>query len=221
MARNPADALARFNAQTTNAVGMCLRETRVAYNIPGGVPDASTSWRQAIGRHAGDRNPPIGAPVFWTGGSRGHGHIAIFAGNGMCRSTDAAGNGRMGTVGLDWPDRTWRTPYAGWAEGFNGVRIPGLGGGQTITPPTGGGNWDAGDVWVSKLRRNQRDSDSVRRLQARLNAVIGAGLPITGNYLDQTNAAVRRWQASIGNAQSDSLGPKQAARLFPPPYTVR
>ena len=87
--------------------------------------------------------------------------------------------------------------------------------------------WASGAVYVGKLRYGQRDSDSVRRLQYRLNAVVAPSpaLPVTGNYLALTDAAVRRWQASIGNAVDaagrSSIGPLQARRLFPvPPYTV-
>ncbi len=41
-------------------------------------------------------------------------------------------------------------------------------------------------------------SSAVRRLQRTLNAVQGAGLPVTGVYRDRTAAAVRRYQRSHG-----------------------
>lgn len=89
---------------------------------------------------------------------------------------------------------------------------------------SGGSPWAQGPVYVDKLRYGQRDSDSVRRLQYRLNQEVNAGLPTTGNYLTQTDAAVRQWQGSIGNSvdpEGESyLGPKQAALMFPAPYTV-
>jgi len=94
----------------------------------------------------------------------------------------------------------------------------------------GGGDWAAGEVWIDKLRFGQRDSDSVRRLQHRLNGISlkgGRELPITGNYLEQTDHEVRLWQEQICNDPPDAagasfLGPRQAARMFPqPPYTLR
>lgn len=80
-----------------------------------------------------------------------------------------------------------------------------------------------GDVYVAKLCYGTTASDSVRRLQHVLNQHAGAQLPTTGNYLDRTDAAVRRWQASIDDPVDDehesSVGPRQARLLFPqPPY---
>lgn len=75
-------------------------------------------------------------------------------------------------------------------------------------------------VHLSKLRFDQRNSDSVRALQERLNAVIAADLAVTGNYLKRTRDAVRRWQRSTGDEEADGLlRPRQFAQLFPsPPY---
>jgi hypothetical protein len=222
MVATPAQAAATYKAQTRNEPGMCLRETRRAYKIAARESSASKAWARAIGRHSGDRTPPYGAPVFWTGGSNGHGHIAIYVGNGYVRSSDATSPGRMGTRLLSWYAPKWGLRYAGWAEGFNGVRIPGL---REAPQPKPTSSWAGGPVYVSKLRYGQRDSDSVKRLQYRLNQEVGAGLPITGNYLAQTDAAVRKWQKKIGDrsdpVRRSSLGPKQARRLFGSSYSIR
>lgn len=130
--RTGPDALARYLAQTTNAVGMCLRETRTAYGIGSRYPDAATGWRNTRDRYPGDTNPPVGAPVWWTGGPGGYGHVAIYAGNGNVRSSDAGGRGLMGTRPLGWFRTNWGLPYAGWSRDLNGVTIPGLG-----QPPPG------------------------------------------------------------------------------------
>jgi lysozyme len=62
-----------------------------------------------------------------------------------------------------------------------------------------------------------RKNQSVRRLQARLNRVIDAGLVVTGRYDDATVAAVRAWQISIGDVDDADgvLGPRQFGVLFP------
>jgi len=75
-------------------------------------------------------------------------------------------------------------------------------------------------VHLSKLRFDQRNSDSVRALQERLNAVMAANLPVTGNYLKRTSDAVERWQRSNGVDAADGLlDPDQFVKLFPsPPY---
>ncbi|MEO3935135.1 peptidoglycan DD-metalloendopeptidase family protein [Dermatophilaceae bacterium Soc4.6] len=86
-------------------------------------------------------------------------------------------------------------------------------------------------VWWQRLTYGTRDSDSVRALQRRLNA-LGAHLPVTGAYLDLTRDAVRAFQQRQGwkGADADGLlyvpsrrssGQVSVRRLFPtPPYDV-
>jgi len=102
-------------------------------------------------------------------------------------------------------------------------------GGSTPTPPPSGDQWASGDVYVDKLRYGQLDSDSVRRLQHQLNGIPlkgGTDLPITGNYLEQTDQEVRLWQEQVAGDPPDPvnasfLGPKQTALMFPvPPYVI-
>jgi hypothetical protein len=84
-----------------------------------------------------------------------------------------------------------------------------------------------GTVYLSKLHYGQRDSDSVIELQAALNAhklTGGHTLPITGDYLDLTDQEVRLCQAQHGYGNdpvnSSSVGPAQAAHLFPDNVTI-
>jgi hypothetical protein len=84
--------------------------------------------------------------------------------------------------------------------------------------PAAGGS--GGSVFLSKLRFGQRDSDSVKRLQVALNkhGVPGDRLPVTGNYLEQTDAAVRACQAEhvppADAAGKSFVGRGQAKHLF-------
>lgn len=117
-------ALARALKSTRYAQGMCLQWTRLQYGIAARYPDATTAWQNAEHRHPGDRTPPLGAPVFWTGGSKGHGHVAIYVGDGMIRGTDSPTAGKIGTVPLSYPEQHWGLRYGGWSEDVNGVRIP-------------------------------------------------------------------------------------------------
>lgn len=77
------------------------------------------------------------------------------------------------------------------------------------------------DVYWTKLKYGQRDSDSVRALQRELNARVDAKLPVTGNYLARTKAAVAKFQRLRGGSGSPADGrlyPKDKAttkRLFP------
>jgi len=110
-------AIAARNAvnDRTNDPGMCQQQTRIWAGISAKYPDAATAWRNTNDRHPGDRNPPRGSFVFWTGGSAGHGHVAMSLGGGKIRSTDAGGRGRVATVELGWVERNWGQHYAGWS----------------------------------------------------------------------------------------------------------
>lgn len=204
MTRSAVQAARVFLDQKTNRPGYCLQEVRQAYGIPAKYGDAATAWRYAIGKHKDDRTPPLGAPVFFTGGSEGHGHVAIFI-HYRARSTDVGGAGIMGTASLEWFESHWNMEYVGWAEGFNSVRIPGL------PPPA------PAPIVLKDLRYGVMHSDSVKRLQARLNAHFNLDIPRTGNYLDQTDYAVRQCQRQHGfgsdPVQQSYVGPKQAHHL--------
>jgi Peptidase family M23/N-acetylmuramoyl-L-alanine amidase len=78
-----------------------------------------------------------------------------------------------------------------------------------------------GKVYLSKLKYGQMDSDSVKRLQMHLNDHSlkgGQTLPVSGNYLDETDEEVRlcQQQHGFGNdpAKASYVGRKQAEHLF-------
>jgi hypothetical protein len=109
-----------YTAQQHNRVGMCLWETQEAFTAPHWYPSAIEQWRHAKVRHR-DRRAPRGAPMFWDGGR--YGHVAIYAGAGQVRSSDAAGPGRMGTVPIDWFTTRWGYRFVGWTEDIGGQLI--------------------------------------------------------------------------------------------------
>lgn len=83
--------------------------------------------------------------------------------------------------------------------------------------------FSSGEVVVAELRFGTQDSESVRRLQFRLNRISldgGAELPLTGDYGDPTRAEVVRWQlqklgAESGSPEADgNISRDQADRLF-------
>jgi hypothetical protein len=124
---NTAEQTAR-NAELveTNLVGMCLQWCRQRAGIPARWGTAALAARNATDMHR-DRNVPRGAFAYWVGGSSGAGHIAIGLGNGLLRSTDADGGGRVGTRTLAWFDTNWPDiTYVGWADNVNGVTVPGV-----------------------------------------------------------------------------------------------
>lgn len=75
--------------------------------------------------HAGDRNPPPGALVFFgpTAKNGNAGHVMLAAGNGQFISTTFSGYagsrpGRVSTVSLSWGE-TYSGPYLGWSYAVN------------------------------------------------------------------------------------------------------
>jgi hypothetical protein len=130
--RTAEQAAKRAEALTINKPGMCQQWTRDLYGAPSvgdvdkdGDADAVDGWKKEKKKHT-DRNPPRGAVVSWSGGKRGYGHRAISLGDGMVRSTDAGGEGRVATVPLGWIEKNWGLKYEGWSETVSGIDIPGL-----------------------------------------------------------------------------------------------
>lgn len=223
VAQIASQAVANANAYVSCIPGLCLKYTRTWLMIDSRYQSAAVSWYEADRQHAGDRNPPTGAPVFWTGGSKGYGHIALSVGNGKIRSTDIP-SGKVATVDLDYVERFWGQKYMGWSEDLNGVLIP------YLAMPTGGDSqWQSGPVWVEKLVYEQTDSDSVARLRYRLRhhrAIPPGRQPKQGRvYNESTLVSVRYWQRNVAG---DAPGPKdgqylsnqQANRLFGPAYDI-
>jgi hypothetical protein len=124
---NTAEQTARnAEALDANVVGTCLMWCRERAGIPAlyGTAAIAAAHAQRIHR---DLDVPRGAFAFWTGGSDGAGHIAIGLGNGVVRSTDAGGPGRVATKPVEWFATNWHLTYVGWADNVNGVTVPGVG----------------------------------------------------------------------------------------------
>src|SRR5262245_44435622 len=94
-------AVQNANDQKTCDPGYCLKNVRQWLGIGSHEADAADAWRNAIGKHPDDKHPPKGAPVFWVGGSSGHGHIALVRKSDM-RSTDIPSAGKVGNNDGTW-----------------------------------------------------------------------------------------------------------------------
>lgn len=130
MANKPSVSLANARAESHKSAaykaGQCLAHVNNWLNTPHLGGDAAGSWAHAKHKHTDD-NPPAGAAVFWTGGSSGHGHIALSEGNGTISTTDYPKTGHTGIgVSIHMPKDHWGLHYAGWTSDLNGVDIPGL-----------------------------------------------------------------------------------------------
>lgn len=131
MVYNREEAARRAEAARTNDPYTCQLWTRTIFGAPSvgdfdkdGDSDAVDGWKHATKKHAGDRTPPRGVPVAWSGGSKGYGHRAVSLGNGKVRSTDAPSLAKVGTVDLNWFEKNWGLKYLGWSEDISGLLIP-------------------------------------------------------------------------------------------------
>lgn len=124
----PAIETARTRSESrtpTSEAGMCLREVRECFGVGPGASDAIGAWNAAEHKHH-ETDPhkiPRGVPVFWAGGSAGHGHIAISTGFAKCWSTDIRRSGFFDRVPITEIHEKWGLTLLGWTEDLNGVRV--------------------------------------------------------------------------------------------------
>ncbi|KAF9109825.1 hypothetical protein BGX27_007142, partial [Mortierella sp. AM989] len=67
-------------------------------------------------KHAGNRNPPAGALVFFKGGK--YGHVAISTGGANIISTDINGAGTLTRSTIGAIERKWGQKYVGWTAPY-------------------------------------------------------------------------------------------------------
>ena len=208
-----------FLSHNPSARGMCAQHT---WHSLGGDYGNPPAWGcsdanecvdkvKASGRYwtpsSWSGPPPRGAWVGYKYGSNGHACLSL--GDGRIATTDPGNGAMVGIEDLDYPNKWGASGWDVWTDQYNGVRFEV---GTGIEP---------GDVYLSKLKYGQKDSDSVKRLQAALNEHPlqgGENLPVTGNYLDETDEEVRlcQQQHNFGSdpAGGSYVGPKQAEHLF-------
>jgi len=223
---------ANAEADKTNDPGYCLQQCRIWAGIPAMYPDATTAWKNTNDRYPGNKNPPRGSAVYWTGGSHGYGHIAISLGNGKVRSTDAGGSGKVATVDLGWVQAAWGLPYAGWAWDINEVTIPhgtnsGDGGGN------GGKDEDVPDLYIMKNTGSQNipagtwqrvsfPDDGAIPIQHGSRAGIGGhkySMSFYGTVTPKTEKTIRTRTANVQKQKDDSWKVTNVGRQVEHPWT--
>lgn len=165
-ARDGDAAVANARRFDTYAVGMCLQFVRgEGWEIGALYGSAIDAWHGAMDRHPGDRNPPRGAPCFYSGGQ--YGHIVLCTEPGKdprrMRSTDAPTSGRVSEQDLSWPEQAWNDDYLGWTGDLNGVDLP-LGGDEMNDD-----DWKRlrkivrEEVWEKSLPVNKPDGSETKK----------------------------------------------------------
>lgn len=221
------EAVSNANGYTRCDPGYCLKYVRTWLEIPSGADTAFHAWQAAEHKHAGDKTPPRGAPLFWKSSPSGSGagHITICKGDTM-RTTDKSSPGYVNNDNGAWPKNAWGQSYLGWTEDLNGIWIPYLKGGGSQESP-----YASGKVYVEKLVRKQQDSDSVARLcyrMMKIKAMPSSHAPphLVHNYSEELLEAVRYWQRNImhpvvnGPTDGTSVSNPQANQIFGDNYNV-
>ncbi len=201
--KNGNEAARAFKKKTHNQVGKCLWECQEIYPTNHWYPSAWSQWQNAKKPHNG-KKAPVGAPMYYRGGK--YGHVVLYVGNGMVRSTDAGGAGKMATVPIEWFQRAWGYEYVGWSEDLGGKMI----------------EFDrTKHVYVAQLRRGVDDSDSVKYLRRALikRGFLKVSKPLSverpGNkYTPAVEAAVKKWEKKHGYKQTGILSNEQAKDFF-------
>ena len=112
--------------------GECMKRTRMLFGAPAignfdgdGDPDAEDGWKFAKHKHP-THDPssiPRGVPVWWGGGSKDNGHVAVSTGHGKIWSTDIKRTGFYDQVDITRIHRDWKLPLLGWSEDIDGVTV--------------------------------------------------------------------------------------------------
>ncbi|KAF9197592.1 hypothetical protein BGZ49_001892 [Haplosporangium sp. Z 27] len=97
--------------RNSSYIGMCDKIMSLAYGrTHSGFNTAWIHWQSVPGKykHAGDRNPPAGALVFFQGGKAGH--VAISTGGANIISTDIGGAGTLTRSTISTIEKKWGQP---------------------------------------------------------------------------------------------------------------
>lgn len=125
--RTPAQALAAAldvaDSETERWHQMCKAFCRTMYGVPSdGTVSARAAWAQTKFRGKGAAvRAPMGALIWWTGGSSGHVVICDGKGNGIGNSFRSAGRVRL--LPISSISAAMGSKPAGWSYDIDGVRV--------------------------------------------------------------------------------------------------
>lgn len=123
MARTAKQAIDWAMKTTTGYAGLCLQFTRLAYGIPAKYPSAISAWKNGKQHKTSKTSEiPVGAPIFFSGSK--YGHIAIYLGDGLMRTTNSGTNRIHTSTVASWLKVGYK--LEGWSDELNGVKIAGL-----------------------------------------------------------------------------------------------
>lgn len=203
MTRTGNDAVAWARNHMRWPQGYCLQYVRTCFDVGSKYYDATTAWENARYKHRTENGGacPRAVPIWWTGGSSGHGHVALSIGGGMCISTDAAGPGKNARININELTRRWGLNFQGWTEDINGVRVYDSKAGK----PAAG--WERVRLTALGPGKRNKDVEVVeRRLLAKGFHKPGEPINVDGLWGNRVTDAYREWQKRLGFTGSDANG---------------
>lgn len=112
----------RVHTSFPGRAGFCLGTVRRSFGAGGGTHDAQDAWDQAKSKHkftGSYAKVPANRPFFYSGGSRGYGHVVVTAGNGWAYGTDMCHSGRICLHRLSDPVTKWGFRPLGYTDDIN------------------------------------------------------------------------------------------------------
>lgn len=195
---------------------MCAQHT---WHSLGGDRGCPPAWGCANANQVYDKvkksgrywtTPRRGDIALWKYGSNGHAARVYDDAGSKIATTDPSNGKMVGVEPIGYPSKWGATSSARiFTDTYNGIKC------------FESASIEHGEVYLSKLKYGQEDSDSVKRLQLHLNNHSldgGQELPISGNYFDETDEEVRLCQTQHGfgsdPAKKSFVGAEQAAHLI-------
>jgi hypothetical protein len=193
MTATPAQAVAKSLSITTGYNNLCLMFVRVCYGIAAKYESAKEAWSKATKRHATPTTAgiPVGAPIFFSHPKSKYGHVAIYLGGGLMRTTNSA-VGHPVTQRVDLWTSSYGYTLLGWLGDLNGITITGL-----VVP-------------AALAITGRLDTPTIRALQTRMGTTVDGtitGLRTTNGrvWSDADSRLVRALQAKFGTAQDGKI----------------
>ena len=140
MTNSVAVAIKKANAITKGYGGYCLKFVQDCYGATARDASALIAWNRSKYQHKINNIGellaiPVGAPLFMNRTGSEYGHVAIYLGNGLMRTTNSVTN-KISTVSVD----SWiKSGYylLGWTSDIEGQLIPDFADKQTFAFPRG------------------------------------------------------------------------------------
>lgn len=129
MVRTPSQAIAKALTITHGYGGMCLAFVQDCFGATPTQPSAIACWNSSPRKHpaTSTNGIPVGAPIFFAPHGSPYGHVALYLGGGIMRTTNSA-TGRIHSDPVSLWTGTYGYRLLGWTGDIEGQDIPGLAG---------------------------------------------------------------------------------------------